>query len=147
MSRAKAVYERAAESRYSASVMRGGYCQMAGRVKGAPAHGTGGLGETPRVPKKTAEDYEAEARVRAHLRQQMHERKIDRAELARRIGSDDGNMTRILNGSRGIGLGLTLRISRALKITPTRLLEEDPPGEFSDPPDNDPHTRRDKRSR
>jgi DNA-binding Xre family transcriptional regulator len=87
---------------------------------------------------KSAEDLEAEARVRAHLRQQMDERSIHQTELAHRIGADDGNITRILGGERGIGLGLVLRICRALKITPTRLLEEDPPEKFFD--STDPRT-------
>lgn len=115
---------------------------MAGRVKSPPAHDTSATGETPRVPKKSGEDLEAEARVRAHLRQQMRERSIDQAELARRIGSDDGNMSRILSGGRGIGLGQALRISRALKITPTRLLEEDPPDEFWDPGSRPPRDKK-----
>lgn len=90
------------------------------------------MGQAPVMPKKTVEDLEAEARVRSHLRQQMTERHIDRAELARRVGSDNGNMTRILAGTRGIGLGLVLRISRALKVSPTRLLEEWAPPEYRD---------------
>lgn len=79
---------------------------------------------------KSAEDLEAGARIRAHLRQQMKERGIDRAELARRILADNGNTTRILNGERVPGAGQILRICRGLKINPTRLLEEDPPAEF-----------------
>jgi transcriptional regulator with XRE-family HTH domain len=70
---------------------------------------------------------EAGARVGAHLLCAFAHRSITRAELARRIGSDDGNLSRILNGERGIGLGLVVRICAALQITPTRLLLEDPP--------------------
>lgn len=79
---------------------------------------------------KSPEDLEVEARIRAHLKQQMAERQIHQTELAHRIGCDDGNITRILKGERGFGLGQALRISRALKITPTRLLEEDPPDQY-----------------
>lgn len=82
---------------------------------------------------KTSEDLEAERRIRGHLRQQMQERGITQTELARRIGRDDGDITRLLSGERGIrSLGLVLRICRTLQITATRLLEEDPPEEFSD---------------
>lgn len=80
----------------------------------------------------TTEDLEAEARVRAHLRQQMQERGINQGELARRVGSSEGNMSRLLRGERGFGLGLVLRICRALEVTPTRLLEENPPERFFD---------------
>lgn len=106
---------------------------MAGASIGDPAPSDNVSRQSPRtVGKKTAEDYEAEARIRGHLRQQMHDRRINIAELARRVGSDDGNMTRILNGDRGIGLGLTLRIIRGLKLNATRLLEEDAPERFDD---------------
>jgi len=80
----------------------------------------------------TTEDLEAEARVRAHLRQKMQERGINQGELARRVGSSEGNMSRLLRGERGFGLGLVLRICRALEVTPTRLLEENPPERFFD---------------
>jgi len=84
------------------------------------------------VGKKSEEDLEVEARIRAHLRQQMEERHITIAELARRIRTDDGNVNRILKGGRGLGLGIALRICRGLKITASRLLEEDPPARYSD---------------
>lgn len=111
----------------------GAYCHMAGPVKRRPAPQGSKRDDTPApVGRKTVEDLEAEARVRAHLRQQMEERHISRAELARRIGSDDGNMTRLLNGTRGVGLGLVVRICRELSITPTRLLLEDPQPKYWD---------------
>lgn len=97
--------------------------------------------ETAPVPRKSPEDYEAEARIRAHLREQMKERRINIAELARRLKTDDGNLNRILKGGRGLGLGLALRICRNLKIRGTMLLEENPKPEYWDdlwaPPDKD----------
>jgi transcriptional regulator with XRE-family HTH domain len=82
------------------------------------------------VARKSDEDREVEERIRAHIRQQMHDRGIDKAEAARRVKSDNGNFSRILSGDRGIGPGLILRICKAFRITPTRLLEEDPPRAF-----------------
>ena len=76
------------------------------------------------------EDLEAGARIRAHLRQQMNDREIDRAELGRRIDADSGNTTRILDGGRIPRVGQIIRICRGLNINPTRLLEENPPAEF-----------------
>lgn len=80
----------------------------------------------------SAEDIEVGARIRAHLRQQMSERGIDRAEMARRIGASPSNVTRILQGERIPSAGQILRICRGLKINPTRLIEEDPPAAFRD---------------
>ena len=133
--RANSVHESLLLLRYAESDMtKRGYCQMAGSSSGSPAPGEAAVRQSPRaMGKKTPEDLEAEARVRAHLRQQMAERHISRAELARRVGSDDGNMTRILDGERGIGLGLVLRICRGLSISPTRLLLENAPKEYGDP--------------
>jgi DNA-binding Xre family transcriptional regulator len=83
-----------------------------------------------RVGRKTTEDVEANERIRAHLRQQMEERAIDKAELSRRVKINAGNLTRQLAGDRGFSIGQVLRICRALKLTPTRLLEEDPPQRY-----------------
>jgi transcriptional regulator with XRE-family HTH domain len=86
-----------------------------------------------RVPRKSVDDLALEKRIRAHLRQQMEDRAITPTELARRIGADDGNITRILSGERGIkSLGQVWRICDGLKITPTRLLTEDPPSKYWD---------------
>jgi hypothetical protein len=90
---------------------------------------------TPRrLAKKSAEDLEANARIRAHLRQQIKDRGIDPAELARRIRVNDGNFSRQMAGSRGFSVGQVLRICRSLGFTATRLLEEDPPARFFDDP-------------
>lgn len=81
---------------------------------------------------KSSEDLEVEARIRGHIRQQMKERGINQAELARRIGTTEATASRILSGHRGIGVGMALKIARGLHITPSRLLEEDAPAEFAD---------------
>lgn len=108
-------------------------CHTAEIVKGRTAPRSATRRQTVGPVPKTPEDLEAERRIRAHLRQQMAERRITQTELARRIGRDDGDITRLLSGERGIrSLGLVLRICRVLKISATRLLEEDPPREFWD---------------
>lgn len=81
---------------------------------------------------KLPEELEAEAKVRAHLRQQMEERDIDQAELASLLDTTEATVSRILSGDRGIGLGLFVRICRRLGVTATRLLEHAPPVGFSD---------------
>jgi transcriptional regulator with XRE-family HTH domain len=86
------------------------------------------------------EDNEVAARVRGHLRQQIRERGITKAELARRLRSDDGNLTRILQGERVPTVGLVLRICRVLRLSPTRVLEEDAPTQYLD--QNQPATKR-----
>lgn len=107
-------------------------CQLSDERKMGSDHSEKELFQSAPVPHKSPEDHEAAARIRAHLRQQMHERGIHQTELARRIGCDDGNIKRVLEGSRSVGLGQVLRICRGLKITATKLLEEDPPERFSD---------------
>jgi DNA-binding Xre family transcriptional regulator len=105
-------------------------CQMAESVKWQPAHLLRRPCDRAYVARKSEDDRKVEARIRAHIRQQMRERSIDKAEAARRIRSDNGNFSRILNEGRGIGISLIMRICHGLKITPSRLLEEDPPSEF-----------------
>jgi transcriptional regulator with XRE-family HTH domain len=108
-------------------------CHVAEDVKMGSAPRGFAKGTVRPVAKKTAEDLEAEARIRGHLRQQVAERKITPTELARRIRADSGNITRILAGTRGIkSLGQVLRICRGLGITATRLLEEDAAPEYRD---------------
>lgn len=86
------------------------------------------------MPTKSTEDLEAGARIRGHLRQQMAERGINRAELARRIKADDGQLTRLLNGTRVPGAGQILRICRGLRLSATRLLEEEPAAKYREVP-------------
>lgn len=93
------------------------------------------------VKRRTEEDLRVERRIRAHLRQQMESREIDMTELAKRIGYDNGAMSRVLRGERGIGLGLVLRIVNGLHITASRLLEEDPAAEFFGQDDAPPNGR------
>jgi transcriptional regulator with XRE-family HTH domain len=85
----------------------------------------------PSVPRKTDDDLKVEDRIRAHMRQQMRERGISQAELARRMNYDASAISRVLGGLRGaIRPGFVVRLCAALKITPTRLLEEDPPQRY-----------------
>lgn len=104
-------------------------CHLAGPVNWQPAQRPVSEGDDVAVS-KSQEDIEAGARIRAHLRKQMKERSIDKAELARRIGADSGNTSRILSGARIPGAGQILRICRGLGINATALIEENPPAEF-----------------
>lgn len=88
------------------------------------------------VSAKKATDLRVEARIRAHVRQQMEERGITQNEVARRVDANQGHFSRILQGDRSITAGLAYRIAKGLGITPTRLLEEDPPVRFFQ---KDPH--------
>jgi transcriptional regulator with XRE-family HTH domain len=85
-----------------------------------------------KVPRKSAEDLEGGARIRAHIRQAMHERGIDQAEVARRIGVKESTVSRILSAGRIPQVGIIIRISRGLKINYTKLLDEDASTEFWD---------------
>ena len=100
---------------------------VAGPVNRQAAQPAAGTSHDARMSTKSPEDLWVGARIRAHLRQQMKDRGIDRAELARRIKADNGNTTRILNGERVPGAGQLLRICWGLNLTATRLLEENPP--------------------
>lgn len=106
------------------------------------------MADSAPVGKKSEADKHVEERIRAHVRQQMEERGIDQAEVSRLTGVDDGLLSRILYKDRGIGFTTLLKFCIGLKITPTRMLESDPPPKYwtSDhlPPQAPP---RDKRSR
>ena len=81
---------------------------------------------------KNMADREIEARIRAYLREYQAERQIGQVELAERLGVTQGAISRILSGNRGVGLGLALRVSRLLRVSMPRLLEENPPEKFWD---------------
>jgi transcriptional regulator with XRE-family HTH domain len=106
-------------------------CRLTEEVKPPAAQQQYEVGHARRMAKWT-EDIEAAARFRGHLRQQMSERAISRTELARRLDSDSGNLTRILNGERVPTIGMVLRACRVLRLSPTRVLEESPPPTFDD---------------
>jgi transcriptional regulator with XRE-family HTH domain len=86
------------------------------------------------MPKVTPEAADVARRVRGHLRQQMAERGLNQSALAKRLGLSRQALSQLLTGERGIGVGTILRVSGALHITPTRLMEEDPDPRFADPP-------------
>jgi transcriptional regulator with XRE-family HTH domain len=103
------------------------------------------MADSPSVGKKSEADKHVEDRIRAHVRQQMDERGIDAAEVSRRTGVDDGLLSRVLSGERGIGFATLLKFCDGLKITPTRILETDPPAEYW-APDDRPGPPRDKKT-
>jgi transcriptional regulator with XRE-family HTH domain len=88
------------------------------------------------MSRKSEEDRAVEERIRAHLRQALHERGTSENKLAAKLGVSQSNLNRILNGNRGVGLSLILKIVRGLPIEPVRLLDEDPPRRFFVPKKN-----------
>ena len=101
---------------------------MAGYVKTEAAHGRGSPADTPgNMPRKSESDRHIEERIRAHIREEMADRQIKQAEVAELTGIDDGHLSRILEGERGVGFTTLLKLCRGLGITPTRMLESDPP--------------------
>lgn len=84
---------------------------------------------------KSMADRVIDARVRAYLREYMEERGIGQVELAARLEITQGHVSKILSRDRGVGLGLALRVSRLLRVSMPRLLEEDPPAKFWDADD------------
>lgn len=117
--------------------MRPIFCQPADQVKGRAAPPQTQRGQNRLVADKSPEDREANARIRAWLRQVMDERGIDPAELARRVGAvspgkKPSNFYRQMDGSRPFNAGMILRICEGCQLTPTRLLEENPDPRFWD---------------
>lgn len=99
----------------------------------------------PLTPKRKASEYaadvgslrkeeevEVDARVRAHLRHQMHVRKINEAELARRLKTSQAVISRFMSGKTALRVWLAIRICRKLGFTATHLLEEDAPEQYRD---------------
>jgi len=78
-------------------------------------------------PRKTVEDHEIEARVRAWLQHEIDDRGISRNAMERKLGLGRGTLTRIMKGSRGFSPGLLLAIVRRIGIRAAQLLQEDPP--------------------
>lgn len=97
--------------------------------------------DSQHVGTKSEADRHIENRIRAHIRQEMDERGIDAAEVSRITGVDDGLLSRILGETRGVGLATLLKLCEGLKVTPTRMLETDPPSKYwghPDPGQDDP---------
>lgn len=82
------------------------------------------------MSRKSEGDLQIEERIRAHVREEMHDREITKAELARLADINDGHLGRILDGERGIGFVVLLKLCRGLKISPTRMLESNPPRKY-----------------
>lgn len=104
------------------------------RVKrhGMPT-GTKGSSTVPAVGRKSPEDRQMEERIRAHIRRRMEELRVGVTEAAAMVGCDQGNLSKILTGSRGIGVGLAARIFTGLKIDPLAMFLRDPELRFFEP--------------
>lgn len=79
------------------------------------------------MPVKHIRDTRLADRIRAHLRERMEARGWGPAETARAIGMDQGHLTKIFQGSRGVGSELAARMSVGLGIPLEWLFKHDPP--------------------
>jgi transcriptional regulator with XRE-family HTH domain len=95
------------------------------------------LGTVALVPRKTKEEREYEARVLAHIRQQMEEREWSQNDMAEHLGIKSGTLSAYLRGYRGMKLGFVMRVSKRLGINPTRLLEGEVPEQFWHQPEEE----------
>lgn len=86
------------------------------------------------VPRADQEELEIEARIRLWIEAEMRERRIDQTTMAKRIGMSQGNLSKVLKGTRGIGLGPLSRIRRLVGVSWVRLMEEGPEGHTAPPP-------------
>jgi hypothetical protein len=82
------------------------------------------------VGKKRSDDKPVEDRIRAYIRQRMTQRGLGVTAAARQLESDQGNLTRILLGSRGVSAGLAFRVSTQFDIDLEGLFHRDPPEHF-----------------
>jgi plasmid maintenance system antidote protein VapI len=78
------------------------------------------------VPVRYDEDTEAAQRIARHLLVYMERRGLTHSKLAAELGINRATVGRLLNGERGIGLGLAVRICRRLLINPEDLLLHEP---------------------
>ena len=88
-------------------------------------HDHGPLGAMP--PRRTEDDLQVEARIRAHLKQRMSRRGIGNNEAARLLDYDPGYLSRFLNGHRGVSAVFVYRVCRVFGIDPDILLNVDLP--------------------
>ena len=94
------------------------------------AFGTARGARVGAVGRKNEADPEVENRIRAHIRQGMERRGFGVTETARRIGMSQGNLTKTLQGTRGISAGTVARVVDVFKVDAMKLLFDDPPQKF-----------------
>jgi plasmid maintenance system antidote protein VapI len=82
------------------------------------------------VGKKNPQDQLVEDRIRAHLRQRMERRKMGVTATAKLLGIDQGNLTKILQRTRGITAGVVYRICQKFSIDADVLFNVDPEPNF-----------------
>ena len=92
-------------------------------------------GSVRHVTWKSMADKVIDARIRAYLREYMEDREVSQLELAERLGMSQSTISKFLSRERGAGLGMALKISRLLRVSMPRLLEEDPSEKFWDEED------------
>lgn len=82
------------------------------------------------VGRKKDGDRAVEDRIRAYIREGMIRNRWGVTTAADSLESDQGNLTKILQGSRGISAGLAARVSSVFRIDPLRMFTVDPPREY-----------------
>ncbi len=92
-----------------------------------------GLGAPPTlwtVGAKPDRDRATEDRIRAWVRERMEARGLGVTAAAKLLEHNQGNLTRILLGTRGVSAGLAYRISMALTVPLEHLFHSNPPETF-----------------
>ncbi len=84
-------------------------------------------GTVPAMGQKSLSDREVEARIGAWIRQRMERRGLGVTAAAKKVGTSQGNLSKILRLGRGLGAGLAARVSKGLDVDPQILLFDDPP--------------------
>lgn len=69
------------------------------------------------------------------LMREMEKRGMNQTDLAKRGGFNPASLSRVLNGTRKIGLDMAVAIARALKMRPERIMYE--AGLIASVPDED----------
>jgi transcriptional regulator with XRE-family HTH domain len=95
------------------------------------------------VTKPAPEELRVRARIAAHLRRVMHERRWSQSDLSRALGFARTSMSRIISGDRTPGLDVLLRMRERPEFDLNEVVESDPPAEFFTPGiDADAHRAR-----
>lgn len=80
----------------------------------------------PPVAPKAEDERAFENRIRAYVRREMVRRGLGVTAAADLIGNSQSNLSRILQGERGVSAWVFRRICEVLQIDPVRVFTRDP---------------------